>query len=698
MAEQTVRPVPQNAILMAIANALRRADEGARSPGMKAFSPLQALALSAGSQLMGVPATARTLERAAGGFPLTSGSGWATNMLPDTAETVFAAPGLISGTGALGRIAGRGTLAGMNAMMEGAATAGSIPRRSLQQAGAIKPKGGNWLAGDVEKFVAPLKAGADAQEIIALRRANPEMGNAVVRRLATSPENTAANDWIDKQLTRYIKSEMATPEDPVRLLADKGILHVGEEAMPRGLNPNASLNRTLAEMPIEGFGQGPLGTGWEALTDNSIRPYRADQFVGFDGMPTVDEVANPWLTKVAPETSVMKINSGMTQRDLGLNHLMDELRNAMNPASGLPPELLLKYSSLDKVSVPQAVERVHKINEWRAAQQAEANKALANNAATFTHKEYPEAGFKWVELKQPKETGKKIESSLALPEDMGAAELLPDDIYDALTTRATVEGERRGLKDEALIEFVYDEIADGAALWAKENGKVNVDESIKQLRDALKYEGDTMGHCVGGYCEDVAEGNSRIYSLRDAKGQPHVTIEIKPGKQLRETDLGDDVRDWLADSYGDAPQAEFEAAVQRYLKEGSVPDEIIQVKGKGNKAPKEDYLPFVQDFVRSQKWGRVGDLQNTGLVRKADLTPAEAASVPHDYLTIDEVRQLRSGKPWSPMSASRSMGDLDQAPQRFKVGGLVSADSFTDYDPLTVDSLAEQLSEELNGQ
>ena len=34
-----------------------------------------------------------------------------------------------------------------------------------------------------------------------------------------------------------------------------------------------------------------------------------------------------------------------------------------------------------------------------------------------------------------------------------------------------------------------------------------------------------MGHCVGGYCDDVASGQSNIYSLRDAKGKPSVTIE-----------------------------------------------------------------------------------------------------------------------------------------------------------------------------
>jgi hypothetical protein len=50
-------------------------------------------------------------------------------------------------------------------------------------------------------------------------------------------------------------------------------------------------------------------------------------------------------------------------------------------------------------------------------------------------------------------------------------------------------------------------------------------------------------------------------------------------------------------------------------KDPKMASEIIQIKGKQNKAPKEEYLPFVQDFVRSGKWSDVRDLANTGLYR-----------------------------------------------------------------------------------
>lgn len=45
---------------------------------------------------------------------------------------------------------------------------------------------------------------------------------------------------------------------------------------------------------------------------------------------------------------------------------------------------------------------------------------------------------------------------------------------------------------------------------------------------ALTEEGDIMGHCVGGYHNAVADGDTKIYSLRDDKNIPHVTMEVQP--------------------------------------------------------------------------------------------------------------------------------------------------------------------------
>ena len=50
----------------------------------------------------------------------------------------------------------------------------------------------------------------------------------------------------------------------------------------------------------------------------------------------------------------------------------------------------------------------------------------------------------------------------------------------------------------------------------------------------------------------------------------------------------------------------------------NAPDDIVQIKGKQNRAPNPEYLPYVQDFVKSGQWGEIGDLGNTGLTRLPD--------------------------------------------------------------------------------
>jgi len=47
-------------------------------------------------------------------------------------------------------------------------------------------------------------------------------------------------------------------------------------------------------------------------------------------------------------------------------------------------------------------------------------------------------------------------------------------------------------------------------------------------KEQLEREGNAQGTCVGNYCDEVHAGETSIYSLRDSKGRPRVTIEIDP--------------------------------------------------------------------------------------------------------------------------------------------------------------------------
>jgi hypothetical protein len=421
----------------------------------------------------------------------------------------------------------------------------------------------------------------------------------------------------------------------------------------------------------------------------------------------------PWLAKVPPETPVYLPSQSDAASNLGFSHLTDELRNAINPQSGLPENLLWKYSDLDKVTVPQAVERVAKINEWRAAQKAEADMARAMGPATQVVKEYPEQGYKWVELRQPKETGRTV-----------SVEKIPDEIQgmDDAQARRAVE------------EMAYDEGLDPGTPEFNQfvedilprKTTMTVDESYKALEDALKYEGETMGHCVGGYCPDVVEGRSKIYSLRDKKGQPHVTIEVAP----RNITAQEAIKMAISEGLPEKGMETFNRVAEIMGSGDFMRQDIVQIKGKGNKAPKEDYLPAVQDFVRSGNWSEVGDLQNTGLVSidkipEKRLYEAAGMKLPK-YVTekerddlINEYNRLTVGptdanfmseayrfpppegfsrggavRGYQAGGAARTLPELQQ---RYAEGGAVTGANFPtdDYDPARIDAIVAGLQAEM---
>jgi hypothetical protein len=75
-------------------------------------------------------------------------------------------------------------------------------------------------------------------------------------------------------------------------------------------------------------------------------------------------------------------------------------------------------------------------------------------------------------------------------------------------------------------------------------------------REALQDEGEVMQHCVGTYCRTVEAGRAVIYSLRDPRGMPHVTMEYDPAE-----------------------------------------GKFYQIYGKQNQPPKREYAARVREFL-----------------------------------------------------------------------------------------------------
>ena len=150
-----------------------------------------------------------------------------------------------------------------------------------------------------------------------------------------------------------------------------------------------------------------------------------------------------------------------------------------------------------------------------------------------------------------------------------------------------------------------------------------------------------MRHCVGKYCDDVFSGQTRVFSLRDSRGEPHITIETIPAsKELTQENveaflqenpgnitqrLGFDVDDYR---YAQKNTFRFNPSTEEFDRflttiEGTPefkqwlkaqPEAVRQVKGKGNKKPNARYIEFGQDFIASKNWSDIQDLDNLDIV------------------------------------------------------------------------------------
>jgi hypothetical protein len=297
---------------------------------------------------------------------------------------------------------------------------------------------------------------------------------------------------------------------------------------------------------------------------------------------------NPWIEKLPDEATINQFAMGQAN-SAGFKGIMDFLQNELQTGN-------MTKEQLDKTTVEQAVRRLGAYNDKIAAEMAK------NTDGMPVVKDY--GNYKWMQLTEPKPT-------LPTPDKLPTGFVLSKSSTGGVWLDTPSGASYSGKTAEDAIKRAYEVDPNLAG------------NTRAKLEKALKYEGDAMGHCVGGYCEDVASGKSKIYSLRDAKGEPHVTIEVKPApmrdydnaiESLSEEQLNslqnlsrNLMKQYPDINYGDADRMAFDQLF------GSLPEQITQIKGKQNMMPKEDYLPMVQDFVKSRQWSDVGDFENTGL-------------------------------------------------------------------------------------
>ena len=216
-----------------------------------------------------------------------------------------------------------------------------------------------------------------------LREDYPEVFNNILD--AQYSGGLELNNWIDNTLSRYVETEMGTPGDPVKAMAGRGDpLHVTRDV----LNYNANMYDSKYDpeqrdfnVPSSVINEGldlqslPLAQTWEGASDRAFEQLPAGSLLGKSTARITDD--NPWLSKVPPETPVNFLRgTGEVTNDLGFRELTSGLFNAMRTDSPLPANLRLDKNKLKKLTVPQAMERVANINQWKAREALAKEKAM----------------------------------------------------------------------------------------------------------------------------------------------------------------------------------------------------------------------------------------------------------------------------------------------------------------------------------
>ena len=581
----------------------------------------------------------------------------------------------------------------------------------------VKPTGGNFLTGRTEKDLAPLKRNVTTRAI-ENGRYTPEQ----VAQLAESPRvqaNDALNNWVDSNLTNYVKKQMGTADDPVRLMFDNRAREIdaqyakdiekSERIAQRAtgeLDPRKQANlmreaerikaeanlerqtavnhishkpalldeylhepesgsqmrraeyvkkkRTEAGFPEEGLAQSPMAKAWEISSDEVIATHRAGDIqgmpekfaklkeaelnvraaqeaverkfkqqmenvgieepnMGFHFATSLAEKAkivgdtdlakasaeyqslqspmmdnymelgrqNPYINKLDPETPMYAAFTG----DLGFDHIMDVLREDLTAGRIRPDQM-------NKISITDAIRRTSEYDR-DLADKMNASRAAAREGLP-TYREYPE-GYKWIQLNKP---GSFAQESEAMGHSV------------------------RGYEPPK-----------GHPDWTEASGDAG---------------SSSYGH--GGW-EAIKSGKAKVYSLVDSKGAPHATVEVRENKDLNPFFewWNQQTPEKRAEINQRAQQGEhnnsvFEAPEWLAARPALLP-RITQIRGKQNRAPNEEYLPYIQDFVKGGQWSDVGDFRNTGLTRKSDLidkfSPDELDAIgAGEYLTKAEQDEL----------------------------------------------------------
>ena len=558
--------------------------------------------------------------------------------------------------------------------------AGTDFARSIAPVNVIKRTGGNWVLdprmGRMKSPYDPVEALSDIQKLRA------EYGDLPM--YATDEieiKNRIATDkWVESNLKNYIKNEMGTVDDPIRLLiekreteilgkfekdqeraqrmasraeaepdlrrkanmtrqanlmfeqaeADKALALQHKSHLPPDLqNPESmwtpeelARTRKLEGFPEEEIGKTKSSQMWEQMADESIYPTKAREIQEY---PARMERRSEASAKLADYEA--KLDAKLTDKFLkaGIDEgvLKKFLENSfIVHKAGAIGEEAIAQKLFDKVgplpSNQQFLEQASQTNPWLAKVDPKSSVYSGEiSGLNFDHivdviKEDLATG----RLRPEKLNTLSIEQAVRRTAD-----------YD-LELAKKMNAERASARADLPVYKEYPEglrwvqlnrPSDFAAESDAMGHSVRGYEPPQGHPDWVEGSGDSgySGYGLGGW-DAIKSGKAKVYSLVDSKGEPHATIEV--GKNTY-APRWDDVKKYMAAAEEEAKKlpngytdGDIANIATNMARENS-PEFIKQIKGKGNARPVSRYDQYTQDFVKSNKWTNVGDLENTGLIR-----------------------------------------------------------------------------------
>ena len=501
------------------------------------------------------------------------GLGIGAQALPFVGAAAKAAPALgreLAGTAVDRMMAGQSMVPGMPASMV------NPPMTSI-----IKQGGGNWIDKyhpgnigidtNVDSLKRPVPFGEDPTTMEHNLRTIAGAGDAQIQ---DAHNALKINEWVDKKLKPYVRNQMGTPNDPVRTQADTAnILHMPFSEDLARVDRIADFHKHMREesgFPREGVATSNLGKQWEYLTDSALNNNDLGNLSNPKFYNNPDSVL-----KLDPSTRINYIKDPERFSKLGFDHLIDVLGEKMNAGE-------ITHKDLDKLSVAGAVKHTHEYDE-------------------------------------------KMREAMAKAER--------EDLQHANIAHKTDEGVVVKLDKPGQFAKESDNMGHSVRGYEPPNDHP---EHIKASGNGGRY---SYGH--GGW-EAIKSGRAEVYSVRDLDNKPYATVETSQdkhhigystkGNQIFPNDFeygGVDKRlpqeqhqavynrakqifDGLENKSPNSVMDSFQQAADEVV--GKSPKNITQIKGPVNKDVSYKPAQTLKDFLNSQKWGQVDEIEKAHLI------------------------------------------------------------------------------------